>query len=68
MYNYVYFFRRLLIFAGCLRFKTLKKLDLSLLFRRIIAKNIRVGFNYWGNIEKKEFLFILPLHGKIFKN
>ena len=31
---------------GCLRFKTLKKLDLSLLFGRMIAKNIRVGFIY----------------------
>jgi len=40
------FFERIDFLQGCLRFKTFKELDLSLLFGRMIAKNIRVGFIY----------------------
>jgi hypothetical protein len=40
------FFERIVFLQGGLRFKTLKKLGLSLLFGRMIAKNIRVGFIY----------------------
>jgi len=47
---------------GGLRFKTLKELGLSLLFGRMIAKNIRVGFNYWSNIEIEQFLNYLYLN------
>ena len=40
------FFERIDLLQGGLRFKTLKEMGLSLLFGRMIAKNIRVGFNY----------------------
>ncbi len=40
------FFESIDLLQGGLRFKTFKELGLSLLFRRIIAKNIRVAFNY----------------------
>ena len=56
------FFERIVFLQGCLRFKTFKELGLSLIFGRMIAKNIRVGFNYWSNIEIEQFLNYLYLN------